>query len=84
MSDLISRKALVNGLMENYEKCMTFHDLLSYIQEQPTAYDVDKVVKGLRARERNFTIGTGVLNGASIRAEVYSHAVEIVEGGGDV
>lgn len=84
MSDLISRKALVNGLMENYEKCMTFHDLLSYIQEQPTAYDVDKVVKGLRARERNFTIASGVLNGASIRAEVYSHAVEIVEGGGDV
>ena len=53
MSDLISRKALVHGLMEDYEKCMSFDGLLNFIHSQPTAYDVDKVVEQLEEmRER--------------------------------
>ncbi len=36
--------------MENYEKCMRFHDLLEYIHEQPTAYDVDKVINMIESK----------------------------------
>lgn len=65
MSDLISRKALVHGLMENYEKCMTFHDLLTYIQEQPVAYDVDKVIEQLDEAYNNGVLGEyhGIVRG---------------------
>ncbi len=53
MSDLISRKALVHGLMENYEQCMTFDGLLKYIHAQATAFDVDKVVERLECEKGN-------------------------------
>lgn len=36
MSELISKKDLIHGLMKNYEKCMTFNDLLNFIQELPS------------------------------------------------
>lgn len=50
--------------------------ILQEIEEQPTAYDVDKVVEQLE-NERKFWENAG-----KEKARSYEHAIEIVKGGG--
>jgi hypothetical protein len=76
MSDLISRKTLIHGLMENYEKCMTIDGLLKYIQEQPIAYSVNKVVEQLEDEYSN--TGMRVFDDCTNR--VIDRAILIVKG----
>lgn len=77
MSDLISRKALVHGLMEDYEQCMTFDGLLNYIHNQPIAFDVNEVSEKLFNKYK-MAIGSG--DRQSANAFIVSKS--ILEGGG--
>lgn len=51
MSDLISRKALISALETAKSDCKQLHELLFFdgvmaiVDNQPTAFDVDEVVK---------------------------------------
>lgn len=51
------------------------------IKEQPTAYDVDKVVEQLE-NERKFWENAYDGNLGKEKARSYGHAIEIVKGGG--
>ena len=96
MNDLISRKALLAALEQEREECEdamvtpSFWSALRLVKEQPTAYDVEKVVEriqkiGVGGECRNYcekydwTVGacTGECTGY-----VIGKAVEIVQNGG--
>jgi hypothetical protein len=59
VSDLISRKALISALEITQVGCTQLHEILLFdavmaiIDNQPTAYDVDKVVKQIE--DKTFT-----------------------------
>ena len=76
MSDLISRSQLLKEI-ETWGGCVdALHD---YIQNMPTAYDVDKVVEELE--KESFTT-TDTLCGGIFKAIRLSSAIEIVKQGG--
>lgn len=87
MSDLISRSELLESFrksycghlgMENSDGMMTFRSICRIINEQPTAYDIDKVVAELeKAKTINVDVGYGTIY-KTIRKDV---ALEIVEQG---
>ena len=58
MSDLISRKALLAVFEEHKQKSSKLHELIFFdavmaiIDNQPTVFDVDKVVEQLKECER--------------------------------
>lgn len=58
-----------------------FYALAQKIDAQPTAYDVDKVVKQLE-NERKFWENAYDSNLGKEKARSYEHAIEIVKGGG--
>lgn len=92
MSDLISRQALIDSLEKDTELLgmlitSDFHDelldnLIPFIEEQPTAYDLDKVVEQI--------VGCDGCNGCCIcyeeermmDCEEYARVYEIVKAGG--
>ena len=83
MSDLISRKALLEALVKAEEECeeaMTvpgFATAVYAIRNQPTAYDPDKVVEQLEALpniNQNYHSSTELID--------REDAVEIVKEGG--
>ena len=76
MSDLISRSQLLKEI-ETWGGCVdALHD---YIQNMPTAYDVDKVVEELE--KESFTT-TDTVCGGIFEAIRLSSAIEIVKQGG--
>ena len=76
MSDLISRSQLLKEI-ESWGGCVdALHD---YIQNMPTAYDVDKVVEELE--KESFTT-TDTVCGGIFKAIRLSSAIEIVKQGG--
>lgn len=58
-----------------------FVQMEKLIKEQPTAYDVDKVVEKLE-NERKFWENAYDSNLGKEKARSYEHAIEIVKGGG--
>lgn len=58
-----------------------FVQMEKLIKEQPTAYDVDKVVEQLE-NERKFWENAYDSNLGKEKARSYEHAIEIVKGGG--
>lgn len=59
MSDLISRQALVEDLMDQIPLAENVHIFKDIIESQPTAYDVDKVVEKISdLNENEFRYGT--------------------------
>ena len=58
-----------------------FYALAQKIDQQPTAYDTDKVVEQLE-NERKFWENTYNRNLGKEKARSYEHAIEIVKGGG--
>lgn len=80
MSDLISRSQLLKEI-ETWGGCVdALHD---YIQNMPTAYDIDKVIKDLNewAFNANIDVGGGtVMNHNLIVRDV---AIDIVKAGGN-
>lgn len=67
-NDLIRRKAVIE-LIENCHVLEDAYCLVDYINEMPTAYDVDKVVERLMCESINCHIMT-------------DRAVEIIKSGG--
>lgn len=61
---------------------MRARETLSTVMEQPTAYDVDKVVERLE-NERKFWENAYDSNLGKEKARSYEHAIEIVKGGGE-
>ena len=49
MSDLISRSALRQEVLDNMPQGSARGVFLAFIEEQPTAYDVEKVVADIKA-----------------------------------
>lgn len=58
-----------------------FYALAQKIDQQPTAYDTDKVVEQLE-NERKFWENAYNRNFGKEKARSYEHAIEIVKGGG--
>ena len=87
MSDLISRKETYNELIESidwlrerdYELyCVIGDSIRVCLDEQPTAYDVDKVVEELETNKQN-----ALEVEESIKEyNVWNDAIEIVKAGG--
>lgn len=89
MSDLISRSQLLKEI-ETWGGCVeTLHE---YIQNMPTAYDVDKAVERLQKKiqtheccieyeKKNGTITEEFQQRKAV--EVLKEAIEIVKGGGN-
>ena len=88
MSDLISRSELLKRFCinkdghriperdcDNFEVTVSVKDIKTIIKEQPTAYDVDKVVEELDSLR---------IIGSSLKFELipYNEAIEIVKYGG--
>ena len=62
------------------EEVLLFRDI-RIINEQPTAYDPDKIVEQLE-NERKFWENAYNRNLGKEKARSYEHAIEIVKGGG--
>ena len=90
MSDLISRDELIKRFCinkdghriperdcDNFEVTVSVKDVKTIINEQPTAYDVDKVVEELELH--SFELGTDTLPVHYVRL---NEAIEIVKQGG--
>ena len=90
MSDLISRSELLKRFCinkdghriperdcDNFEVTVSVKDIKTIIKEQPTAYDVDKVVEELELH--SFELGTDTLPAHYVRL---NEVIEIVKQGG--
>ena len=90
MSDLISRSELLKRFCinkdghriperdcDNFEVTVSVKDIKTIIKEQPTAYDIDKVVEELELH--SFELGTDTLPVHYVRL---NEAIEIVKQGG--
>ena len=96
MSDLISRSELIKHFeaIQQQENAvgLDFVAMIDEIKEQPTAYDVDKVVEELEERkeEREKQYKTASMEDGSYMlskcfsegARAYGNAIEIVKHGG--
>lgn len=85
---LIDADALLEGFrkcynghlgMENSDSIMTFRSICKIINNQPTAYDLDKVVEQMKKDSAVKLYGSNNSNNYLIPIE---KAVEIVKGGG--
>ena len=79
MSDLISRSQLLKEI-ETWGGCV--EALHEYIQNMPTAYDIDKVVEELEGAMWLTTNDDGETNNLSIKVVSFEEAIEIVKQGG--
>ena len=83
MDDLISRKALLENLMEEIPLAENVHIFKDIIENQPTAFDKEKTIEELD----NLTGEECTLHECGIRSErckacIAKKAIEIVEKGG--
>ena len=89
MSDLISRGELLKRFLvnkdghriperdcDNLEVTVSIKDVKTIINEQPTAYDIDKIVEELELH--SFELGTDTLPAHYVRL---NDAIEIVKAG---
>ena len=81
MSDLISRSQLLKEI-ETWGGCV--EALREYIQNMPTAYDIDNVVEELEERQKEYLAGFGVYNNDEMYGVAcgLGDAIEIVKQGG--
>ena len=93
MSDLISKSELINVLKVHFDSCFRENgelfysdhictsddvvDLIKLVENQPTAYNIDKVVEELELH--SFELGTDTLPVHYVRL---NDAIEIVKQGG--
>ena len=94
MSDLISKSTLIDALKVHFDSCFredgellySDHictsddvvDLIKLVENQPTAYNIDKVVEELELH--SFELGTDTLPVHYVRL---NDAIEIVKAGGE-
>ena len=86
--DLLKKNCKCTGEFEDNFKCVSLSELAKVIDNQPTAFDVDKVVEQLEEVEKAMTSPvTEDCFGEECRASdctvcLISKAIEIVKGGG--
>lgn len=82
MSDLISRQALIEALIQckglGRKSCGLVEQI---VKEQPTTYDVDKVIKQLKKRRTLEGMSEGN-NCCGCGFDALTKAIEIVKAGG--
>lgn len=80
-ADLLKKNCKCTGEFEDYFKCVSLSELAKVIDNQPTAFDVDKVISELKRDKfvESECILSDVHQGYNARL---SRAVEIVKGGG--
>ena len=80
-ADLLKKNCKCTGQFEDYFKCVSLSELAKVIDNQPTAFDVDKVISELKRDKfvESECILSDVHQGYSAGL---SRAIEIVEGGG--
>lgn len=94
MNDLISRKELLKRFClnkdgnriperdcDNFEITMSIKDIKAIIKEQPTAYDVDKVVEQLQKLSDSCWQYADLDRRSTGKARAFDKAIEIVESG---
>ena len=85
---LIDADKLIGVLHESLEgdcdlrKDYEFMGIDEFIKNQPTAYDVDKVVDQLKNEKEFWSDATYNKEIGKQKARSYEHAIEIVKGGG--
>ena len=78
--DLISRKALIENLMQEIPLAENVHIFRDIIENQPTAFDKEKVIDELKSAENYLYVnGARITNFKFIQSLT---AIEIVEKGG--
>ena len=97
MSDLISRSELLKRFCinkdghriperdcDNFEVTVSVKDVKTIIKEQPTAYDIDKIISELEKLADESYKAYCIAFNSDDRAEydAYTNAIEIVKGGG--
>lgn len=80
-ADLLKKNCKCTGEIEDYFKCVSLSELAKVIDNQPTAFDVDKVISELKRDKfvESECILSDVHQGYNAGL---SRAVEIVKGGG--
>ena len=78
MSDLISRKALLEDMRNSITENSDTFDWINLINRQSTAYDLDKVIERLEDKIE-ITWSHDYLGG---RQDAFNEAIDIVKGGG--
>lgn len=87
-ADLLKKNCKCTGKFEDEFKCVSLSELAKVIDNQPTAFDADKVVEQLEEVEKIMTSPvTEDCFGEECRASdcticIISKAIEIVKGGG--
>ena len=82
MSDLISRSELIKELNKycGSQRYLVSENIREIINNQPTAYDVDKVTEELRERSREYN--SGVRLHGKPEEMITDEVIEIVKQGG--
>ena len=98
MSDFISRSELIDALKVHFDSCFredgellySDHictsddvvDLIKLVQNQPTAYDIEKIVKALEKKANNCQSNVKYYGEkAEWMSKAYRDAIEVVKGG---
>jgi hypothetical protein len=81
MSRLIDADKLIEDLKESYDECeiqtvLEYFGIYEFIKEQPTAYDVDKVVEELEDELRHISLIEG------LNYMEFKEAIDVVKAGG--
>ena len=77
---ILERKDTFIRILEKSDNDFLFGFLMDYFDEQPTAYDVDKVVEQLKERSEEYN--SGVRLHGKPEEMLMDEAIEIVKGGG--
>lgn len=89
--DLISRKALIENLMQEIPLAENVHIFRDIIENQPTAFDKEKVIEELKSWEKashdagiqsTYAELDNKASGYYQESRAYHRAIEIVEKGG--
>lgn len=87
-ADLLKKNCKCTGEFEDFFKCVSLSELAKVIDNQPTVFDVDKVIEQLKRKEsvaRSELLvdrKTAFEFSSKCRLEAYEEAIEIVKGGG--
>ena len=87
-ADLLKKNCKCTGEFEDNFKCVSLTELAKVIDEQPTAFDVDKIVEQLKALKMRYFLTIANTGDADKDcaykniANTIDRAIDIVKGGG--
>ena len=83
-ADLLKKNCKCTGEFEDYFKCVSLSELAKVIDNQPTAFDLDKVVEQLETKETRATElkKKYISEYFKGKADAFEFAIKIVKEGG--